>query len=459
VLAPGSAAASAYDCYGDTSAGLPTPKRTDKRLLFGIYPGGRAGQIVGGSKQAKPEQPARTLDALAALRQGRPYVSHLYLEFTNAPDQPPREEEAVALVRRYANAGLGVEYVLAYRPRGRRGAADVADFVSFTRRMVARLGAMRGVKAIQVTNEVNNTASPDASDGAYPGARDALVQGVIAAKDEARRSNLAASSRLGRLRADRSQGLEIGFNWFYRLDPQTEQSFWSEIGAKGGRRFVESLDWVGLDAYPETFFPPRGLSRRGAMANAMSVLRECMMPIAGIPKTVPIHVTENGWPTDPSRSYGEQAVAVREMVQAVHDFRANYNVSDYRFFDLRDADSSDPSFQQQYGLMRDDYTPKPAFGVMRSLVAELGRRPGEGTGRRAALPRLRLAVSPRRVRRGRSVRYRLRVTVRRGGRARPVHRAVVHLARRRSVRIRRRATATKTGFGRARIHVRVVSRR
>ena len=45
---------------------------------------------------------------------------------------------------------------------------------------------------LQVTNEVNFTISPDSSDGAYAGARDALIQGVIAAKDEARDAAFAS---------------------------------------------------------------------------------------------------------------------------------------------------------------------------------------------------------------------------------------------------------------------------
>ena len=62
------------------------------------------------------------------------------------------------------------------------------------------------------------------------------------------------------------------------------------------------------------------------------------------------------------------------MVGAANAYRANYNVSDYFWFDLRDADSSSPNFQQQYGLMHDDYTPKPAFGSFRSLVSKLSVR-------------------------------------------------------------------------------------
>jgi hypothetical protein len=46
-----------------------------------------------------------------------------------------------------------------------------------------------------------------------------------------------------------------------------------------------------------------------------------------------------------------------------------YNITGFQWFDLRDADSSSLSFESQYGLMRDDYSPKPAFGAYRALVA------------------------------------------------------------------------------------------
>jgi hypothetical protein len=44
-----------------------------------------------------------------------------------------------------------------------------------------------------------------------------------------------------------------------------------------------------------------------------------------------------------------------------------YNVSDYSWFDLRDASSAGPSFEGQYGLLYDDYSSKPAFGISREL--------------------------------------------------------------------------------------------
>jgi hypothetical protein len=139
---------------------------------------------------------------------------------------------------------------------------------------------------------------------------------------------------------------------------------------------VRAVDWVGLDAYPGTVFPPAeplpGDFRDG-MVNAMSVLRECFLPIPGIPERVPIKVEENGYPTGAGRPYEEQVRAMEEMVGAVHDFRGTFNVTDYRWFDLRDHRTESSNFQHPYGLLEDDYTPKPAFAVYRELVARLAR--------------------------------------------------------------------------------------
>jgi hypothetical protein len=44
----------------------------------------------------------------------------------------------------------------------------------------------------------------------------------------------------------------------------------------------------------------------------------------------------------------------------------------YRWFDLRDANSSDPSFEALYGVLRDDYRPKLCFEALRELIARLG---------------------------------------------------------------------------------------
>src|SRR3954447_16446964 len=231
-------AASAANCpSGALPGSLPAARSSGQPIEFGIFPGSQAGAVAGPQQQAKPDDAERTRGALADLRGGRPFAVHLYLEFTNGPDMPDRIAAAEALAERYRAQGLDVEYVLAYRPRTRAGAPDVAGFVAFTRAMVDRLGPR--LHALQVTNEVNNSLSPDASDGAYPGAADALVAGVIAAKDEARRRGL--------------RRLEVGFNWMYRQPPDKEQEFWEYLRDHGGPRFLSALDWVGADVYPGTF--------------------------------------------------------------------------------------------------------------------------------------------------------------------------------------------------------------
>ncbi len=157
--------------------------------------------------------------------------------------------------------------------------------------------------------------------------------------------------------------------------PANEQSFWEYLKDRGGRRFVRAVDWIGLDAYPDTFFPPvepPGEERDG-MVNAMSTLR-CLARIPEIPRRTPMKVEENGWPTPPGRPYERQAQFLRNVVDAVHDFRGTYNVSDYRWFNLRDADTGDPRLAQHYGLMESDYDRKPAFSVYRRMVDRRSRR-------------------------------------------------------------------------------------
>jgi hypothetical protein len=107
--------------------------------------------------------------------------------------------------------------------------------------------------------------------------------------------------------------------------------------------------------------------------------------LAGIARRVPIHIEETGWPTGPGRSEARQDQVARLLLQTASDFRGTYNVSDLRWFDLRDHNTSSANFQHHYGLLRDDYSPKPAFATFRDLVASLGppKRPR---------PRLRLVV-------------------------------------------------------------------
>jgi hypothetical protein len=78
----------------------------------------------------------------------------------------------------------------------------------------------------------------------------------------------------------------------------------------------------------------------------------------------------------------------------VHDFRGTYNVSDYRWFNLRDGDSTTTNHQTQYGILRDDYTEKPAFAVLARLFAQHARRADDEPRPAAPVLRRTRAVGP-----------------------------------------------------------------
>src|SRR3954469_7467485 len=182
-----------------------------KGLRFGMYPGGVAGQLGPTPAAPKPDDPAKQLVALADLRPpGGPFVVHLYRSYLSDSSDAAEEAEAQRQVERYTAAGYRVEDVVRYRRDD-----DVDGYVRFLRGLVDRFASNPRFVGLQVANEVNFTVSPDSSDGAYAGAKDALIQGVIAAKDEARARGFGQ--------------LEVGFNYVYRLDPQSDQAFWDYL--------------------------------------------------------------------------------------------------------------------------------------------------------------------------------------------------------------------------------------
>ncbi len=339
---------------------LKSTSRTTPRLVFGIYPGGAAG-TVGPSGPVAPEDPALRMAALEQLRPSRaPFVLHLYVSYTGA-DGWSAAQQVGREIAQYGKAGFQTEVVLCYRPGDGGSPADVGGFVEFVREAVRALGPVPGFVSLQVTNEANQGGSPNTSDGYYAGAKDALIDGVIAAKGEVRQHGLGQ--------------VKVGFNWAYATDAG-ERAFWRYLRRRGGRRFVGDLDWVGLDAYPGTWGPALGASGLAAettsfLDGALHALRDNYMPLAGIPHALPLRVSETGYPTGPGRTDAMQVAVMKAAVNAVHRARGSYNITGFRWFDLRDADSSSSSFESRYGLMRDDYSPKPAFGVYRALVASL----------------------------------------------------------------------------------------
>ncbi|MEU1880441.1 hypothetical protein ABZ470_24310 [Streptosporangium sp. NPDC020072] len=317
---------------------------TSDGLLFGIYPGGAAGDENGGVLQGPPDDPRRITEALTRLRpDGGPFLVRGYVSFADPGDVYPQAPERV---ERYATDGRALDLVAQYRSHS----GDVAGYVGFVRDLVRRHGTR--VATLQVTEEPNLPLY----DGGHPRVLEALVEGVVAAKEEARLLGL--------------DHLRVGFNTTPLFGPA--EGFVAALTADGGRRFVEAVDYVGLDFFPDVFQPAPADGLAEAVAGLLGHHRDRCLTPAGIDESVPLWITENGWPTGPDRSPQRQAEVLETIVTVIADHRTRLNIGGYTHFALRDADSAKPGLFHRFGLLGDDYRPKPAFDTYRRLVERFG---------------------------------------------------------------------------------------
>jgi hypothetical protein len=357
--AAGAASSSDPDCvgaYGGAAAHAGTP------LRFGIDPG-IAGSAGGVQLPSTPDDSTKDLSAVQALAPpGRVVVVRLNRLFWS--DGQAGIDAFQQQVARYTSAGFEVELQVRYHPPSGQ-AGDIPAWVSYVRRVVDSFGPNLHVVAMTITNEVNVPGSANTSDGAYAGAQDALIAGIEAAHAEALQRGFTQ--------------LRFGFTYAYRFSPSADAGFFSYLGAHGGQPFLDALGFVGLDFYPGTIYPPAmapGDTYRAELAQAPGTVRDCLAPKANIGGSVPIWITENGVPTG-SMSDAQQAAALQQLVQAANDYSGTFNITDYRWFNLRDSTSSGPatlvgpSFASD-GLLRDDYSPKPSFAQYRAMIAALG---------------------------------------------------------------------------------------
>jgi hypothetical protein len=328
------------------------------RLRFGVYPWAAAGAINPVDAQI-PDDPYKALSAVKQLQGARSMTVHIYGQYTGAA--PGEADALISDARWWSDNGTRVETVLRFRP----ARPDLASgYVPWVEAVTARLAAIPGVTAIQIGNEANNAASAAAADGAYPDAVQAIASGVPAA----RQSVLAAG------RPD----IRIGFNWAPGTAACQPDPFFAAVRKAGGEALVQATGWVGIDVYPGTWSAPSpsvypsSERVRSSVVSSLACLRQTQMPYAGLSNSTTITVAETGWPTGPNRSELTQDAVLRDIVGAVLGVSRLYGVTDLRWFDLRDANTASGQLENGYGLLRDDYSPKPAFGAYRELVAADG---------------------------------------------------------------------------------------
>ena len=338
------------------AADAPPIDAPPHRLRFGTTPLA-AGSIL--PTTLVPEDPAAGLAAVQRLRPGRRQLI-MRLNRMFMADGEAGIQRFAAIVDRYAAAGIDSELQVRYHPGpGQEG--DMAAWKHFVRRAASILGKRPSVKALTITNEGNFTATPNTSDGSYAGVRQAIVTGMVAARHQL--------DRLGR--AD----VELGFSFAWRWFPDSDAAFWQELGVIGNPAFRRAVDYVGLQIYPHLVVPPAprpGRSAGDEVIEALTLLRNCYMPKAGLGPDVELWVTENGYVTNLTGTEASQDAALATTLEAVHRYSATLGITDYRWFNLRDNNTTGPDLFDAVGLLRDDYSEKPAFARFRSAIDQLG---------------------------------------------------------------------------------------
>ena len=372
VMVPASVAIPADDIGGVAPSGTPPPDRPDPlcaqsyaddvpeggpAIRFGVGPR-LAGEV--GTGQTTPLAKvdiARRDAALARLAGDRSFTVRLNRLFM--ADGQDGIDRFRHMARHYSKLGFRVELQVRYHPSEVQN-GNIRAWVAYVRKVVRAFGPIRGVTGLQITNEVNLAFSPNTSDGFYDKAVNALIQGVKAAKNESHRRGY-----------DR---LEIGFNYAWLFRGQADADFWTTLGRDGGRALRRSTDWIGVDLYPGTYAPPMASIKNygDSFLEGIAQVRECYMPMAGFGPRVPLRIEETGWPTGPGRSNEAQRNVLRQFVTTAVKYRGTYGLTDFRWFGLRDNNSSGPDYQSYFGLLDDRYDPKPAFGEYRRLVERFG---------------------------------------------------------------------------------------
>jgi hypothetical protein len=307
-------------------------------MLFGIWPGVVAADLVELTPLATPpEDVERTRAALDRLQgDAAQFYIRCYRHYRGSGMPEPGVDVAPADPGNYTGRGRLIDLTACYRATE----PDPAGYAEFVRRAVRDVANWGGGK-VQVGEELN---VPVPLDGGFPGCFEAVAAGVAAGFEE--RDRLGAN-------------VGIGVNGAGVADP----AFWARMVAVLGPDSTARLDFIGLDMFPDVFRPiPEDKVGLGAQF-LVRTLRQVTRDI-GISEATPIHVTETGWPTGLTRDEAKQERILQAVAEAV---AAIGEVNVYELFSLRDG-ISDGNWQNGFGLLHDDYTPKPAYDAVRRLI-------------------------------------------------------------------------------------------
>jgi hypothetical protein len=320
----------------------------ENNFSFGIYPGGQLGTPEGMTNGA-PDNPDKILGALDYLQgEHHTLIVRCYIIYKGrelAPEFNPADPQ------RYAVNGRLLDLVLCFHSFEE----EILGWKEFIEQSIDEYHPYLG--KLQITEEAN--VNLPGLDGHYPASRVALVNGIVFAQSILKKMGLS---------------IPVGFNATPDFNP--DKSFWKEIKSLANPAFYDALGYVGLDFFPDVFRPLPNIEGEGGLESAIRYIikqyRLADLFQASIPEKIPIHITENGWPTGEGRSQEQQADKIEKIIRVIYSLRKELHITHYEFFALRDADSQKQDLFYQFGLLKDDYTPKKAFHVYKELIQEMG---------------------------------------------------------------------------------------
>jgi hypothetical protein len=310
---------------------------------FGVYVGGAAGTESGMTAGGPPDDAKKINDALNDLQgSASSFLVRCYAGY-HGRDKEPR---AIALdVEHFTTLSRKLDLVLCFQA----DEESMEGWKKFITDHIKRYGQQ--IRYLQITEEAN--VNLPSLDGYRIHSRKALVEGIIHAKSIAK---------------DNGLNIQVGFNATPDFSPN--KTFWKEIKDLARPDFYHSLDYVGLDFFPGVFRPLPSQNPADVHQLISKVIYAFKQDIgdAGIDKDIPLHITENGFPTHIEGSDQQQAEMLSMIITIVFELRSRFDIRTYELFSLRDADSNVQDIFYQFGIMHDDYSPKPAYFSLKELI-------------------------------------------------------------------------------------------
>jgi hypothetical protein len=281
----------------------------------------------------------------AALRppSGAPMGVHLYTSYED-PQLPTR----LAAIRAYHAAGY--QTLLTIHANASNGVLTPSMYSDYITQVLQQTGAT--LNAVEITNEGNVPGSPETSDGSNPLIIEDLIAGVETAKNYARAHD---------------PNVAIGFNWVfdYHLDLN---DFWQQLKLQATPTFLHDVDFLGLHTYPNlgSAATPVNDSTNSGEIDALQTAR-CEMTYLGLPTTVPIDITEVGYPVSSPADYATQADYWSRVLNTIYAYRANDGIRSvyiFRFPPTVSAASAD------FGIVNADGAARPSYDVIKASIAK-----------------------------------------------------------------------------------------